>query len=227
MATFPNIKHEERKMFNRTFMNEIVLFFTYNQINLTTVREDITALLPSINCTFSTERSNKDNLIYEDSDAIITFTPIGVLASIPSKEYRDFTKTTPIWNHLETVMKHIGINPITWSFTKGNRFVFNKPIPEEQHIEVYKLILSENLLLHSNSNMIVLESDDKSCVFTCRFGMEKFLGKDSLGLKTMIVSQSYSAENLANQVLERNKDMFDCWYWCMSEKILSLMNKKA
>ena len=225
MATFSNIEHKERKMFNRTFMNEIVLFFTYNPIDLTNVVEDITTMLPSIGCTFVAGKSNKDNLIYKDGDAIITFTPIGVLVSIPSKEYRDFTKTIPIWNHLEAVMKYIGINPITWNFTKGNRFVFNKPISEAQYEDAYKLILSDNLLSHSNNNMLDKESDDKSCVFTCRFGMEKFQGKDSLGLKTMIISQSYSLEGLSDQVIERNKDMFDCWYWCMSKDILSLMDR--
>lgn len=225
MATFPNINHVERKMFNRTFMNEIVLFFTYNQINLATVEEDITTILPSIECTFCPEKSSKDNIIYTDKDAIITFTPIGVLASIPSKEYRDFSKTTSIWNHLETVMKHIGINPLTWTFTKGNRFVFNKPISAEQYNDVYKLILSDSLISLSNdSHMLVLESEDQSCVFTCRYGMEKFQGKDSLGMKTMIVSQAYSIEGLADQVQKRNEDMFDCWYWCMSEKTLSIMN---
>lgn len=228
MATFPNIKHVERIMFNRTFMNEVVLFFTYDQIDLEIVKEDITTLLPSIECTFCPEKSSKDNIIYTDKDAIITFTPIGVLVSIPSKEYRDFSTTTSIWNHLEAVMKHIGVNPLTWTFTKGNRFVFNKPILKEQYNDVYKLILSNNLISNVNDkNMFVLESEDRTCVFTCRFGMENFQGKDSLGLKTMIVSQAYTIKGLANQVLKRNEDMFDCWYWCMSEKTLSIMNNKA
>lgn len=225
MATFSNIEHKKRKMFNRTFMNEIVLFFTYNPIDITNVEKDITTLLPSIDCSFCAEKSNKELLIYEDGDAIITFTSIGVLVSIPSKEYRDFTKTSPIWIHLEAVMRHIGISPITWNFTKGNRFVFNKPISEEQYEDAYKLILSDNLLSHSSNNMFVKESDDKSCVFTCRFGMEKFQGKDSLGLKTMIISQSYSLEGLSDQVIERNNDMYDCWYWCMSKDIISLMDR--
>ena len=228
MATFPNINHEKRKMFVRTFMNEVVLFFTYDQIDLETVREDIITLLPSIECTFCPEKSSKDNIIYTDKDAIITFTTIGVLVSIPSKEYRDFSTTTSIWNHLESVMKHIGVNPLTWTFTKGNRFVFNKPILKEQYEQVYKLILSDSLISNVNDkNMFVLESEDQTCVFTCRFGMEKFQEKDSLGLKTMIVSQAYSVEGLADQVLQRNNDMYDCWYWCMSEKTLSIMNNKA
>ena len=226
MATFPNIEHVKRKMFNRTFMNEIVLFFTYNQINFATIREDITTALSSVECSSSIEEPSKDCIIYTDNDAIITITPIGILVSIPSKEYKDFSQTTSIWNHLEAVMKHIGVNPLTWTFTKGNRFVFNRPIPEEQYNDVYKLILSDKLISSSNDNhMLVLESEDQSCAFTCRFSMDKFQGKDSLGLKTMIISQSYAIDGLAEQILRRNEDMFDCWHWCMSKNTLSLMNQ--
>lgn len=228
MATFPFIDHVRRKSFNRTFMNEIVLFFTYDQIDLEIVKEDLITILPSIDCCFHPEKSSKSSIIYTDKDAIITLTPIGVLVSIPSKEYRDFSKTTSIWEHLETVLKFIGVNPLTWTFTKGNRFVFNKPILKEQYDAVYHLILSTNLLSKANEkHMYVSESEDRTCVFTCRFGMENFQGKDSLGLKTMIISQAYSIEGLASQVLKRNEDMFDCWYWCVSKKTISIMDNNA
>ena len=228
MAIFPFINHVRRKCFDRTFMNEIVLFFTYDQIDLEIVKEDLITILPSIDCCFYPEKSNKSSIIYTDKDTIITLTPIGVLVSIPSKEYRDFSKTTSIWDHLETVLKYIGVNPLTWTFTKGNRFVFNKPILKEQYDAVYHLILSPSLLSKANEkHMYVSESEDQTCVFTCRFGMENFQGKDSLGLKTMIISQAYSIEGLASQVLERNEDMFDCWHWCVSEKTLAIMNNNA
>ena len=227
MATFPGINHVERRLFNRTFMNEIVLFFTYNSVDLAVVKENIETILPFVKYTPCPENSSKDCVIYKDSDAIISFTTYGVLVSIPSKEYRDFAETFSIWCHLEIVMKHIGINPITWTFTKGNRFVFNKPILEEQYNDVYRLILSDNLITSSNDkHILVLESEDQSCVFTSRFGIEKFQEKDSLGLKTMIISQTYSIEGLAEQIMKRNEDMFDCWYWCMSEKTLSIMEIK-
>lgn len=225
MANFNKIQHINRKIYERTFMNEIILFFTYNQIDIDNVREDIVKLLPSENCIVRSP--DKDKFIYKFENSIITFTSAGVLISIPSKEYNDFCSTSDIWEHLEKVFKTIGISPMIWSFTKGNRFVFNKPIPENKYDEVYKLVLSENLINDSNENHVfVEESDDKKCVFTCRYGMEKINDKDCLSLKTMIVSQSYIVSDLKKQIIKRNDDMFDCWHWCMSENTLNLMENK-
>ena len=138
MATFKNIPHIERIIFKRTFMNEIALFFTYNLItDFENVCERIKSLLPSNHSDITKEN---DKLIYKDSEAIITFTPNGVLISIPSKQYKDFEETGPIWDNLESILKEIGINPQIWSFTKGNRFLFNIPIQEETYSNVFQLV---------------------------------------------------------------------------------------
>ena len=139
----------------------------------------------------------------------------------------DFTNTEFLWNDVEKILRELEVCPIVWSFTKGNRWVFNKAILQGQENEVFKLVLSENLLKNTAENHIyVEEATDNSCIFTCRYGIEKVNEKDSVGMKTMITSRSYTVENLCSQVLLVNELMFDVWHWCVSDSVKELMNSK-
>ena len=92
--------------------------------------------------------------------------------------------------------------------------------------QVNQLILSRGLLELSKNNIYVEESIDKTKVFTCRYGWDKFGEKDSLGLKTMIAFQTYNLENLKGQVFEANELMFDVWDWSVSVEIKKFMDKE-
>lgn len=229
MNVFKNIPHVERVIYERTFMNEISLLFTYNPIKLDLASEIIGHTIQEIgnHLDIINEDGEKNAILLKDKNAMITFTPNAVLVSLPSREYIDFTTTEFLWNDLETFLRKLEVSPIVWSFTKGNRWVFSKSISPEQKNEVFEMIFSENLLKNTTEEHIyVEEAIDKSCIFTCRYGMEKVNEKDSVGLKTMIVSQSYTIENLYTQVFTINNLMFDIWYWCVNDSIKELMKTK-
>lgn len=129
MVTFKHIEHVKREIYNRTFMNEINLFFTYNPIDISEVSENFNFLLPTFNGKMV---SKEDNMfIYKHKSNLITFTPNGVYVSIPAKEYKDFKTTSDIWDNLGLVLKALEICPNMFLFTKGNLFIFNKPIADE------------------------------------------------------------------------------------------------
>lgn len=228
MSVFEYIPHVKRVVYKRTFMNEISLLFTYNPIKMDIASEEIARVSQSIG--IQSENIIKDeeisSILVKDHNALITFMPNAALVSLPSREYVDFKTTEFLWKHIETLLRELEVCPIVWSFTKGNRWVFNKAILPEQEKEVLKVVLSEDLLSRTTEKRIyVEEAIDKSCVFTCRYGMEKVNEKDSIGLKTMIASQSYTLENLCEQVFLVNDLMFDVWSWCVSDSIKELMNR--
>ncbi|MBR5972923.1 MAG: hypothetical protein IK017_09785 [Paludibacteraceae bacterium] len=224
---FENIPHVERHVYERTFMNEISLFFSYNSIDLG-VAGEVLGRLKSMDIQIDKNSDENDlkAISIKDKDALVTFTSKAVLVSLPSRKYVDFTTTKSLWDDVESWLKKLEIKPSVWSFTKGNRWVFRKPISPEQEADVLKVVLSKELLGKSRENHIyVEESKDKSCVFTCRYSMEKVNGNDSLGLKTMITCQSYSTDKLSEQVFRVNEWMFDVWSWCVSDSIKDLMSK--
>lgn len=226
MVSFRDIQHIERHVYRRTFMNEIVLFFTYDNADVKSKFPVVKQLLEKQGCKEFTE-SNENVLAYEDNKALLTLTSTGVMVNIPAKEYTDFNNTAVVWEHLGCVLKKMCVATGAWTFMKGNRFAFGKPVPEEKYQDVYKLVLSENLIRESgDKKMCMIPSDDKTCVFSCRYGMEKVNGNDALILKTMLIMGSYECRNLAEQVLARNNDMFDCWHWCVSSDIISIMEKE-
>lgn len=227
MAVFKNIPHVRRVVYERTFMNEISLLFTYNTIKLDIASEVIARLAPDMHLDIKNidKVGEKEAILIEDKNALITFTPNAVLVSLPTREYMDFTKTEFLWNDVEILLRELEVCPIVWSFTKGNRWVFKKAILPEQENEVYKVVLSENLLKGTaKEHIYVEEATDNSCVFTCRYGIEKVNEKDSVGMKTMIASRSYKVENLCRQVFSVNDLMFDVWHWCVSDSVKELMN---
>ena len=230
VTTFKNIPHVGRKVFARTSMNEILVFFTYTPISLVNNQEALTRVLKEMELTMSRLQLNsngeKDDLMeYQDQDVTVSLTNAGVLVNIPVTKYRDFTTTEFVWNHLEQALQTLHVNPIIWSFTKGNRFVFAKPVSEESKKSLLSLILSEELLKQTqDKGIFVVESDDRTCVFSCRYGFEKYGEQDALSLKTMISSQSYNVKGLTRQVMEMNELMFDVWHWAMSPAILKFMD---
>lgn len=228
-TTFKNIPHVRRKVFSRTSMNEILLFFTYTPISLVNSQETLMGVLKKMGLTVSRLQLNsngeKDDLVeYQDQDVTVSLTNAGVLVNIPVTKYRDFTSTEFVWNHLEQALQTLHVNPIIWSFSKGNRFVFAKPVTEESKKSLLTLILSEDLLKQTqDKGIFVVESDDRTCVFSCRYGFEKYKEQDALSLKTMISSQSYEVKGLSRQVMEMNELMFDVWHWAMSPALLKFM----
>ena len=229
MAVFINIPHVDRVVYERTFMNEISLLFTYNPIKLDLASEIIAHMAQSldIQMDFIEKDGEKTAILVRDKNAIITFTPNAVLISLPTREYVDFSTTTFLWKDVETMLRGLEVNPIVWSFTKGNRWVFNKAISHDQEKNVFKTIFTEELLNNTNEKHIyVEESIDKSRVFTCRYGMEKVNEKDAVGMKTMIASQSYTLDNLVEEVFGVNELMFDVWNWCVNDSIKELMKSK-
>ena len=87
--------------------------------------------------------------------------------------------------------------------------------------------LSEDLLKQAQGKGIyAIESDDRTCVFSCRYGFEKYREQDALSLKTMITSQSYAVKGLISQVMEMNELMFDVWHWAMSPGMLKFMERE-
>ena len=226
MALFKNIPHISRKVYAHTFLNEIVLFFAYNPVKMGVVGNDIMPFL-SERGYYTITRKTGNVLICRDGNAIVTFMSSGVLVSIPSKEYHDFTTTGCVWEHLEEVLNRISVEPMVWTFSKSNRFIFNTPIRQNEQDAVFKLVLSKELIECSADNhLYVSESEDKTCVFSCQYVLGHMEDKDSLVVKNMLLSSSYSLSNLKEQVMSRNDDMFDCWHWCMSENVLQLMDSK-
>lgn len=229
-TTFKNIQHVGRKVFARTSMNEIIVFFTYAPISLVNTQEALTGVLKGMGLTISrlqlnSNGENNDLVEYQDQDVTVSLTNAGVLVNIPVTKYRDFTSTEFVWNHLEQVLQTLHVNPIIWSFSKGNRFVFAKPVTEESKKNLLTLILSEDLLKQAqDKGIFVVESDDRTCVFSCRYGFEKYKEQDALSLKTMISSQSYEVKGLTRQVMEMNELMFDVWHWTMSPALLKFMD---
>lgn len=230
MATsFKNIPHVGRKVYGRTSMNEILVFFTYSPISLVNIQEALTGVLKEMGLSVTRLQLNsngeKDDLVeYQDGDITVSLTNAGALVNIPVTKYRDFTTTEFVWNHLEQALKIMHVNPIIWTFSKGNMFVFAKPVAEESKKNLLALILSEDLLKQTrDKGIFVEESDDRTCVFSCRYGFEKYKEKDALSLKTMISSQNYEVKGLTKQVMEMNELMFDVWHWAMSPDLLKFM----
>ena len=211
-------------------MNEILVFFTFTPISLVNSQEALMGVLKEAELTVSRLQLNsngeKDDLVeYLDQDITVSLTNAGALVNIPVTKYRDFTSTAFVWNHLEPALQALHVNPIIWSFSKGNRFVFAKPVSEESKKSLLTLILSEDLLKQSqDKGIFVVESEDRTCVFSCRYGFEKYRERDALSLKTMITSQSYEVKGLTRQVMEMNELMFDVWHWTMSPALLKFMD---
>ena len=224
MLEFKNITHCDRRIFERTFLNEIVLLFAYEKVDPSSLDEEFHSFLSQEGCRDIT--TGDKGCVYNYQDAVITVSSAGTLVSIPSKEYKDFETSGEIWCHVERLFKQICINPTAWAFTKGNRFVFNKPISSEQYDAAFQLILSHDLLACTKENhLCAISSNDATSLFVAKYGLEQISGKDSLSLKIFISSMSYNLDGLREQVFERNKDMFNCWMWCMSEKMISFMSK--
>lgn len=223
MTVFEHIPHVERKIFKRTFMNEISLLFTYSPLKMSEVCGGIERISVSMGMSVVTKTDTL--FVLKDKDALVSWTANAVLVSIPSSEYKDFATTDFVWDHLSVILKSMDVNPIVWSFTKGNRMVFAKAIDVEKKNEVYKIVLSDVLIANGgDKHFYVEESKDKTCVLTCRYGLEKYNGRDSLSLKTMITSQAYAIDGLKEQVFRVNELMYDSWHWCMNESVFSLMN---
>lgn len=228
---FEHIPHVERKVFKRTTMNEISVFLSFAPLSLASKFKDLKALdldfeailIPSDNA----DISKSELITYKDKDIAVSLLSTGILVNVPTTDYRDFKTTDFAWNHLEDVMRAMKIEPAAWVFTKGNRFVFTQPLTgEEQREEALKMILSEDYLSLASTNCLFFEdSIDKTRLFSCRYGFEKYNGKDALGLKFMIASQSYSVNGLCEQVMETNSLLFDGWHWVMNDKMLDFLDK--
>jgi len=228
--TFKNIPHVERKVFRRTSMNEILVFFAYAPVSLVSSKDAVENYLKSIGLKFSRWQLNsnegkEDSLEYQDQDVTVSLTSAGALVNIPVTKYRDFTRTGFVWEHLEQALLTLHVNPIVWSFSKGNKFIFTKPVTEDAKDKLLELILSEELrTMSGGKGIFVEESIEKNCVFSCRYGFEKYKDSDALSLKTMITSSNYQVKNLCDQVMAMNELMFDVWHWCMSQRMLEFMN---
>lgn len=226
MALFRNIKHVERKVYAHTFLNEIVLFFMYKTIDVSSASATIEATLSTFK-EITIARKTENVLMYKDQEAMVSITSNGVLVSLPSREYHDFKTTADLWAHLETILNTMRVTPMLWTFTKGNCFIFKHAIPDDKREAACRLVLSAELLSKFNDNdTYAEESTDGSCVFTCRYELGNADGKAHLNLRIMLTSLSYSLTDIYRQVMTRNDDMFDCWHWCVSEQVINLMESK-
>ena len=227
---FGHIPHVERKVFRRTTMNEISLFFTYAPLSLANKFKELQGLdldFGAIQIQSNNAEIGQGELItYKDKDVDVTLLSTGILVNVPTSEYRDFETTVFAWDRLEHIMGVMNVEPMAWVFTKGNRFVFTQPLTEEmQRKEAIKMIFSEEYLSLASANSLFFEeSTDKTRLFSCRYGFEKYSGKDALGLKFMIASQRYSLNELCAQVMETNKLLFDGWHWVMNRKMLEFLD---
>lgn len=223
---FAHIPHVERKVFKRTTMNEVSLFFTYNPTSLAKMRQmDLDIGFIKIG---NDERGNVNNemVSYRDKDVLVTFLNTGALVSVPATEYRDFETTSFVWDRLEKIMDTLGIEPAPWLFTKGNRFVFTEPITEANRQEALEMVFSTDYLTRVNDRRLFFEeSIDKTKFFSCQYGFEESKKEGVITVKYLIASQSYSIDGLCNQIMETNKLMFDGWHWSMSEGMLSFLDQ--
>lgn len=227
MKVFEHIVHVDRKVYKRTFMNEILLSFTYNTIMSKEMSDMVDSKARELGLlALEDNDAPEDFLAYKDGEVLVSIAANGVLVNVPATKYRDFKTTNDVWNHLEVLLTVMNVAPMAWSFYKGNRFVFKVPIAEKDVELVKKIVLSSDLMEHSNDkSTYVEESTDKKRFFSCKYGFEKFKESDALYLKTLIATQNYTLENLCGQVMETNDLMFDCWYWATSEGIKQQMDK--
>ena len=109
MVVFNNIPHVERFVFKRTFMNEITLLFIYNPIKLEECKDNVIKVASSIGISINQIVNNC--IILKDKDALLSLTENALVVSLPSREYKNFTTTTFLWNHVEELLKTMKITP--------------------------------------------------------------------------------------------------------------------
>jgi len=228
MRIFENIPHVERKIFKRTTMNEIALFFTFDAIDIAERREQMAGLIAGFGLSvISLEgKTESDAFVYIDEDVVVTFVSSGVLVNVPTIKYRDFHTTQPVWKRLSQLMQSLNLNTLVWTFTKGNRLLFVRQLDDDTKKNVLKICFSEAVLSAMGSERVYVEdSIDKRRTFTCRYGFEAFKDKTALSLKTMITTQNYKPESLLQEVMETNDLMFDVWFWAASDELKQMMDK--
>lgn len=228
MMVFENIPHVERKIFKRTTMNEIALFFTFDAIDIAERREQMTGMIADFGLSVLSLEGKTENeaFVYIDQDVVVTFVSSGVLVNVPTIKYRDFHTTEPVWKRLSQLMLSLNLNTLVWTFTKGNRLLFTRQLDDEAKQKVLSICLSEAMLKAMGSERVyVEESIDKRRTFTCRYGYEAFKDRTALSLKTMITTQNYKPESLLQEVMETNDLMFDVWFWAASEELKTMMDK--
>lgn len=227
MIVFQNIPHTERRIYKRTTMNEIVLFFTYDVISIKERRDQIVGEVKKFNLTVlsTPENIGQDMVVYIDGDVMVSFVSSGVMVNIPAAKYRDFRKTQELWKRLSVIMQALKLNTLVWTFTKGNRLVFTQQLDDGNKDSVLKLVFSDQMLKAVDKDKIyVEESVDHTRVVTCRYGFEAFKDKTALSLKTMITTRSYNPDRLLQEVMETNNLMFDVWYWTAGEELKKMMD---
>lgn len=230
---FGHIPHTQRKVFQRTTMKDIFLFFLYEPVLLHQKAAKIKDYLKQFRIETtgnaedsSLEDNNRVALMYSDSGVSVNVLANGILVNVPAKDYRDFTLTSPVWEHIESILKIMGATPTSWAFLKTNRFQFVQTIKEKDKESVLKLVLSPSMLNElGGNNVFAEESNDKNRFFSFQYQFEQDNGKDTLSLKYMIATRNYISDNLCRQVLETNEMMFDGWHWSMSPAILEFLDK--
>ncbi|MCQ2082452.1 MAG: hypothetical protein MJZ11_12410 [Lachnospiraceae bacterium] len=221
---FEHIPHVERYIYERSFINEISILFTYKQLELD-FDQKVAPVIEGLDLEIVSDLSKHVPIMIKDQDAMIMLTNSAAVVSLSTKTYKDFRNSGLIWDHVEKLLSAMKVSESVWSFTKGNRWAFNKKFQSEKQREVMRVVLSDDLINSShNSSLYVEESDDKSHVFSCRYSMGELQnGNSHLDMKIMIVSNLYKVENLKKQVFEMNDLIFDCWSWCISERMKCFM----
>lgn len=228
MTVFDGIPHVERRKYRRTTMNEEVLFFTFNPILLQEMEEKITSLALDLGMQQLPQTKNEENMLaFIDDGIYVSFLNYGIFVNIPTSKYRDFDTTDKVWTHLSKIMSDLNLNPMVWTFTKGNRLVFTKQLDEKTKNSVSEVVFSKEALEKMGTERIyVEESKDKMRTVTCRYGFDMFKDRTALNMKTMITTQSYSPENLLSEVKETNNLMFSVWFWAVNDRLKEVMDKE-
>lgn len=226
LLSFNGIPHVERKVYGSTFLNKISVLFTFTHIDWENSFDDISLFVSKEGGVLVSGENGEGSIVYKFDDVVITVSASGVFVSIPSNEYKNFNDTGNLWEHVGNLLECMAVQPIALVLSKYNRIPFTTHFAEDKRDRLFSLVLSEKLVESSNEKHECYKLSDNQCgVFYCNYGLDTKDNQDSLFLNLMLLPGSYSLNDIKMHVFAANEVLFDCWHWCMSPRMLDILDK--
>lgn len=218
MKTQIKIPHQKREIFNKTFLYNVVITCAYEDKNLNEYFSEIKSALVPLG--WMIDEKKCDSMCFRKSGSVLTFANDNFMLSMPRSDYQNFDNISDIIDKLEYIHDLAEIKIVKLLLAKNNRFNIkhtnNKGDEWMRHV------------LFSTSFLDVWDKKEHSYFYQnnqiLTAVLTRNISKDDIDtVELSLLTVQTENDNFKDGIIRLNDEVYDVWYWAMSDDMLQMM----
>ena len=222
MKNSMNITHQEREIFNKTFLYSVTILCSFEKEILSTSHKKVIIILK--NGGWRVKDINDVGLTFEKGSSFLFVGKNSIFLSIPKVDYQSFEDQSDTIDLICQVQNKLKNIITTTSIIKTNKYNI-KHESSKGESWMKQVLFSKDFNSIINENETHTQSIDDFLIitkvhFSCKDGV------DTIEYTIITSTKTDASHPFKDKVSKLNQRVFDVWRWSMSENVIKLMRTK-